>query len=326
MSYKTALCKAAPSLYTFALKLRHSQLISRVESIPRFRSVHAEQASNGGYFAVNIKGKMGFAAMLSQLIAVILYCDKHNLQPVVRFTNPLYTNESDTNYNWFDDFFQYISDIPDHVIETLTFSDINGQSDYTMTRLDDKISIDQAHALYKKYFRIKPTAVAEADAYAESKFAGQVLGVHYRGTDKKYEAPLLQYDRMTNFIDRVIGEIGFEAGDDFKIFVATDDSKFLDYLINGRFKNNIIYFDCKELGVDGNAIHFSPGDNYRKGVEALSTMYLLSKCSWCVKTASQLSAWAKIINPSLKIYTPEKPFKLSFHFPDKQIWESREQL
>lgn len=102
--------------------------------------------------------------------------------------------------------------------------------------------------------------------------------------------------------------------------------KFLDHMNRGQWSSQIVYFDCKEFSAQGEAIHFSPGDNHRKGIEALSTMYLLSKCDWCVKTTSQLSAWAKILNPDLTVFTPQRSVGDFFHFPDKQIWESREQL
>jgi hypothetical protein len=327
MSFKTALRNAAPSLYTFALRLRRSDFIGHLESIPRFRALHAAQATNGRYFAVNLKGKIGFAGTLSQVIAILLYCNEKNLHPVIRITNPLYTNRTDGNHNWFCDFFDYVDEVPAEVVERLTFSDIEGQSDYTRDRLDDDISIEQAHELYASYFKIKPAAIADAIAFAEREFTTPVVGIHYRGTDKRYESPLIQYDRMDQFFQHALEKI-FSGGADekLKIFVATDDMNYLDHLRSGPFRNQILYFECEEMGADGNPIHFSAGDNYQKGVEALSTMYLLSKCAWCVKTTSQLSAWSKILNPKLKIYIPERSIKQFFHFPDKQMWESREQI
>jgi hypothetical protein len=326
MSFKTALRNAAPSLYTVALRLRRSDVVGYLESIPRFRALQAAQASNGGHFAVNFTGKVGFAGTLSQVIAILLYCNKNNLRPVIRVTNPLYTNQTDGTHNWFCDFFDYVDEVPPEVMKRLTFSDIEGQSDYNRNRLDDDISIEQAHALYESYFRIRASAIADAVAFAEREFTTPVVGIHYRGTDKRYEAPLVQYDRMDGFFRRALEKISPDPGKNPKIFVATDDIKYLDHLMRGPLRDQIIYFECKEMGADGNAIHFSAGDNHQKGVEALSTMYLLSKCAWCVKTTSQLSAWSKILNPKLKIYIPERSIKQYFHFPDKQMWESREQI
>lgn len=327
MSFKTALRNAAPSLYTFALRLRRSDFIGYLESIPRFRALQAAQATNGGYFAVNLKGKVGFAGTLSQVIAILLYCNKKNLRPVIRITNPLYTNETDGKHNWFSDFFDYVDEVSPDVLARLTFSDIEGQTDYTRDRLDDDISIEQAHELYASYFKIKPAAIADAIAFAECEFTTPVVGIHYRGTDKRYESPLIQFDRMDQFFQRALEKISpGGATEKLKIFVATDDQKYLDHLRSGPFRNQILYFECKEMGAEGNPIHFSAGDNHQKGVEALSTMYLLSKCAWCVKTTSQLSAWSKILNPKLKIYIPERSIKQFYHFPDKQMWESREQI
>ena len=264
--------------------------------------------------------------MLSQLIALLKYCELKNLQPVVRFTNPLYANHLGGDYDWFRDFFECVREIPSYIINRLSFSDIRGQGDYHFVRQDDDFSILEAHNLYKNFFRIKPGVIKKAEDFAEMEFSGDVLGVHYRGTDKKYEAPAVEYSAMEKFIDRVINKIGQEAAAGFRIFVATDDVEFITYLKSTKFNDKILYFGCTELAVDGRPVHLSPGDNYRKGVEALSIIYLLSRCTWCVKTASQLSAWAVIFNPNLKIFTPQKPFAHYYHFPDKQMWENRESL
>ncbi len=327
MPLKTALRNAAPSLYTFALRLRRSDFIGYLESIPRLRALQATQATNGGYFAVNLKGKVGFAGTLSQVIAILLYCNMKNLRPVIRITNPLYTNATDGKHDWFGDFLDYVDPVAPDVLARLMFSDIEGQSDYTRDRLDDDISIDQAHELYARYFKIRPTAIADAIAFAEREFTTPVVGIHYRGTDKRYELPLIQFDRMDQFFLRALEKISpAGANEKLRIFVATDDIKYLEHLRSGPFWNQILYFECKEMGAGGNPIYFSAGDNHQKGVEALSTMYLLSKCTWCVKTTSQLSAWSKILNPKLKVYIPERSINQFYHFPDKQSWESREQI
>ena len=48
MSYKAALRKAAPAVYTFAVKLRSSDLVTRVGFVRRAREVRSTQALNGG--------------------------------------------------------------------------------------------------------------------------------------------------------------------------------------------------------------------------------------------------------------------------------------
>ena len=326
MSYKAALRKAAPAVYTFAVKLRSSDLVTRIGFVGRAREVRSTQALNGGYFAVNIQGKRGLAATLAELIAVIIHCNRNHLTPIVKFTNPLYTNHADGQHNWFTDFFDYVAQIPADLVESLHFSDINGHLDFSQNRLFDSISIEEANQLFYSYAKIKTDAIREAISYAGREFSGQMLGIHYRGTDKKYEAPRIQFQRMDEFIAQVLEIIRSETGLTIKVFVSTDEPDYLDHLMRGPLRDRITYFECNELSVGGNPIHFSPGDKHRKGVEALSIMYLLSKCSWCIKTNSYLSAWAKILNPKLKVYIPEKPFRDSFHFPDKQVWESREQI
>jgi hypothetical protein len=326
MPYKTALRKVAPAVYDLAFRLKHSELVKRLQSSNRIRAVRSAQASNEGYFAVNIKGKMGFGAMLSQLIAVLKYCESENLHPVVRFTNPLYTNRQNGEWDWFVDFFDVLNPLPPDIINKLAFSDIDGQDDYHSDRQDDNLTILEAHRLYTSFCRIKPAAIVNAKSFYDLHFTDNVLGVHFRGTDKKYEAPPVEYEAMEQFIDHAISKIGQKEARDFRIFVATDDAYFLAYLMSGKYSERLLYFECSEISADGRAIHFSPGDNYRKGVEALSTAYLLSRCRWCVKTTSQLSAWSVILNPTLKVFISQKSYAQHYHFPDKQIWEARQPL
>jgi hypothetical protein len=216
--------------------------------------------------------------------------------------------------------------VPAHVVQTLKISDVNEQLDYNRRRLDDDISVQRAHDLYTEYFRVKPGVIGEAEEFAAKRFSPNVLGIHYRGTDKQYESPSVPFEMMEAFIEHVIRKISPDIAGDLKIFLATDDAGFFAHMKRSRLADRMMWFDCQELSINGNPIHLSPGDNHRKGIEALSTIYLLSRCRWCIKTTSQLSAWAKIMNPRLKVYIPKRSFTGSFHFPDKQLWEAREDI
>jgi hypothetical protein len=66
-------------------------------------------------------------------------------------------------------------------------------------------------------------------------------------------------------------------------------------------------------------IHFSGHPGLAIGREALVTCLLLARCGFLLKTASYLSAWAKIFNPSLDVLLISPTLGTGF-FPDRALW------
>jgi hypothetical protein len=88
-----------------------------------------------------------------------------------------------------------------------------------------------------------------------------------------------------------------------RMFVATDEAGFLEFM-KARFGvRRISSIDCAFLSTAELPAHFSEGDNLKKGEEALVTMLVLSQSSLCVRTPSYLSGFSKILNPNLPVLT-----------------------
>ena len=70
----------------------------------------------------------------------------------------------------------------------------------------------------------------------------------------------------------------------------------------------------------GKALHL-PGDGmgFRKAEEALVDCLLLSRSHGLVKTASTLSGWAVVFNPSLVVDFINPPNPLTSYFPEPEI-------
>ena len=82
------------------------------------------------------------------------------------------------------------------------------------------------------------------------------------------------------------------------IFVATDEPEFLDFMTNRFGSERVIDLDCQEI-YSGRAPHSTPGDPAVKASEAIRSILTLARCGLLIRTRSHLSAWAKILSPSL---------------------------
>lgn len=111
------------------------------------------------------------------------------------------------------------------------------------------------------------------------------LGVQIRGTDKKQELPEIEIQNIFNLIDKLEKK---------KIFVATDDKYYLDCLLN-RYDERIIYDDSLQISNGSQSLHHNCSDRSQINEEVLSSVYLLSKCSYFLYSFSNVSLLALIM-------------------------------
>lgn len=151
--------------------------------------------------------------------------------------------------------------------------------------------------LLKRYVHLKPHIQKKLDSFIRKKFVGAlVIGVHYRGTDKLGEAPRVSYDEVKEKIDSVMKEISMFG---IKIFVATDEQAFLDYM-----KENfpeVIFLEDGIRSANGLPVHHYSAQQYKKGEDALMDCLLLSRCNLLIRTSSSLSLFSSYFNPSIPI-------------------------
>jgi hypothetical protein len=157
----------------------------------------------------------------------------------------------------------------------------------------------KAFQIIQNNIRVKPYLKKEVDEFVDNKFDSNfVIGVHYRGTDKvtSGEADLVSYDEIVKTINEQIQERGLT---DYKIFVATDELAFLNYM-ESNFPEQII---CQKAvrSEDDQAIHLNNPHPYQSGREAVIDMLLLSRCQLLVRTISNLSVCSSYFNPSVPV-------------------------
>ena len=173
---------------------------------------------------------------------------------------------------------------------------------------DDFVRLNK---LFFKYFRIPSKIQQIVDTYDLS----DCLGLHFRGTDKTADQNM--NTPMTKGDFCIILESYLAKNKTSKIFLATDEAELYCYLKN-------TYTDIKIISsrdFENNLFWRNPADKQLNATQAMVDMLCLSKCSVVLKVSSALSAFAKIINPDLKIYrlNAVKMFSDIPYFPDAYI-------
>lgn len=263
--------------------------------------------SGGGIF-FNVVNVLGF----------LRYCEKNNIDSFeVNFAKKGHYYEETLGPNWWQYFFEPIQaetfgtkvcrflklKKPTKVSQRqIAFFNYDGE--YYLPR-------HKAHALIKKYIRIKPEIEQEINQFKEKHFDGAfVIGIHYRGTDKYTEAALVDYARVKESIDEAIATHGEGP---IKIFVATDTQKFLDY-IRPFYPDQIVTTDATR-STDGNPLHYGVQTkeelyHYRQGKETVIDALLLSHTDYLIRTSSNLSLCSSFFNPDIPVVELSKKYAM----------------
>jgi hypothetical protein len=196
--------------------------------------------------------------------------------------------------NWWEYYFEPVDvrrkNCKYRITKARTWGYLCRLGEYTVTRT-------RAFELLQKYFILKPHIQEKLETFQRERFGDAfVIGVHYRGTDKYLEAPRVSYEIIRKEIDRIVENI---CSCEVKIFVATDEQAFLDY-IKEQFPN-VIFRENVVRSIDGHPVHFDNLANFKKGEDALLDCLLLSKCQILIRGASNLSLFASFFNPQMRL-------------------------
>jgi len=130
------------------------------------------------------------------------------------------------------------------------------------------------------------------------------LGLHYRGTDRA----ALGVSTWISPAEFVVVLRDFLVRNTFSTFyVASDVQEFVDLIAHNFSHKRIITFNqwrASEHSVSG--IHFTKVENVSTesmAKAAFTDLLALSQCSVILKTSSSFSAFAKVLNPAVKLLT-----------------------
>ena len=168
------------------------------------------------------------------------------------------------------------------------------------------LSRQRSFELIQRYVHLKPHIQKELESFIKTYFKKHfVIGVHHRGTDKKLETPIIPYEQTVLHLNAHIANLSEKTRKRLKIYVATDEQDFVDYMLK-LYPSLLIYNDFKR-STNGEPIHYTTNlysSNYQKGKEALLDCLLLSRCNLLLyPAAASLSLSALKFNPNLPAAT-----------------------
>jgi hypothetical protein len=198
--------------------------------------------------------------------------------------------------NWFEYYFQpiHLGTFKGHVLR-VEHPFENGVAHPEWNALSRK----KIGALVHKYIKLRPALEHEVQKFVDKNFKSHfMIGIHYRGTDKASEAPRTNYERVA---DEIRYQAYLKKLVEFKIFVATDEHGFLEYL-KEQFPNQVIELPGVQRSKDGKPLHLSEEkSHYEMGKAAILDSVLLSKTNLLIRTSSNLSRWSTYFNPELEV-------------------------
>ncbi len=282
------------------------------------------QSKSGHLLVVNVHSWVGLFAHLEWFLEICVHCERHGLTPCFSSTSPQYV-DADKGPDWFAYFFENRQIEPEDVERIksglVPICRIDGIRQLGLPEnYDPQLNLELASKLVRKYIGLKNEIVEQVDDFCERRFGdGFVLGIHFRGTDKGAEAPLVSRAAYKESIMRFLEQHGAVDA----LFVSSDEQRFIEY-IEGEFggRLSVIYHDDRERSsVDSNvAVHRrKTGDRFRKAEEAVMNCLLLSRCNSLIKNASFLSAWSKLFNPDLPVILLNSPHERQLWFPDREL-------
>jgi len=273
-------------------------------------SLLAKYNSRNGVFAIEIKSCVGLGAKLEWCLEILAYCHEHGLVPQFRFSYP----DSKKSEDYFGKFFTLKQIINQD--KTVRFTTISSITELDLGKdYDTTLSIELASHLIEKYLGVKEDVMNEVETFCVQHFANKrVLGVHYRGTDKAEESPMVSYDTVRRNIEHYLE---FHAQTD-SLFISSDDLNFIKNMESASVGLPIIYRNDSLRSRDGNSIHKSADTNkYEVNRDAIVNCLLLSRCDALLKTASILSGWSKLFNPKLPVVVLNQPYEQ--WFPERDL-------
>lgn len=206
----------------------------------------------------------------------------------------LYYDPSAGN-NWWEYYFEPIGQGEEQNSQMTIIS--TDEQFHFARRVERSMSRRRGFALIDRYIRPKPYIREKVEAHARANFDDAfMIGIHYRGTDKFEDAPRVPYERV---LTAVLNAIKTAGPAPYKLFVATDEQAFLDYMLD-LFPGKVDYLDMYR-SVDGKPIDVMQGDNRKKGEDAVMDCLLLSRCHNLVRTASNLSLCSTLFNPDMPV-------------------------
>lgn len=273
--------------------------------------------------AVDIRADLGFFAQLNWCLYILAYCEQYELIPRIRLIGGNYAEEE--GHDWLHDFLverdeaEFSGRIRSSTAHRITHLSIQHIRETQFAiQFAPFMTIEWAHRLFTGQYAIAPLVASYVDTFVEREFASDgVIGLHFRGTDKKCEAQPVEWPSCLRSVVRYAEDHPLMR----QVFISSDDPKFVEWFAQeAKGTLSVISHGDEERSRDSQPVHTNrTGSGHRKGFEALVNCLLLSRCTALIRTASFLSGWSSIFNPSLPITLLNEPYEHTRWFPDREL-------
>jgi len=192
--------------------------------------------------------------------------------------------------------------------------------------------------LVQQYVQVTPKVMDKVNGWWNKHIAPDdfVIGIHYRGTDKKYCCyPYMSppYDWFLHYLKEV--EKKYKPAN-LKIFVATDETEFVAWMAS-LYKGNVYTWPESpklsaedEIATMGGTHKDKRFSTYVKAETSVVDMLLLAKCSYLIKNRSSLSDVSLMYNgklPWTMIVGVDDPLISSDGLPEPEYeWHDNREL
>ena len=140
------------------------------------------------------------------------------------------------------------------------------------------------------------------------------ISIHFRSTDKVLESGIVEYQTMSDEIDRYLKKYSNK-----NIFLAADDGNFRKFLTEKYPEINFSGFDLIDE-IPGQPRHFSDANPDEKALEALVNIFLLSRSILLIRTSSYLSSVSILLSENQISKTVNWTNTSDLPFPEKEIF------
>ncbi len=258
-----------------------------------------------------IKNALGIGARLVWVLEILAFCDAKGIIPNFKFSY----YDSPPEDDFFNRYF-YIKNFTARQ-ENLIKLESNAELGFTK-QCNEALSVEQAHRLIQKYVGVHREILGEVESFCRSKLHyDNVLGVHYRATDKISEAPLVAYEAVLKNIRFYLQKYPATEA----IFLSTDDKKFETYLRSTAATGKPLVIRDDYFRSDNNLpVHYNQQlDKYKINQDAVVNFLLLSRCRGLIKSASLLSDLSVLFNPAIRLVMLNAPYGNKLWFPAKDL-------
>ena len=281
----------------------------------KFITILVRQRSRHGVYAIDLDSDwLGLGARIVKTLEIALYCREKGLTPLIRYN---YREKPVNSADYFRELF-YHKHPEIHSDRQVRFTSIRYVEELGWPEdYNKKLKLAFAKSLFDQYFGINKEILSETDQFWKSHFGDkQVLGVHYRGTDKAGEAPLVAKEQL---LDRILSVLRSRPGLE-RVFLSTDDEAIIHFLTRADLPVPLLFREDAVRSNDGDQFHRKK--EVSKSIvnrDAIVNMLLLSRCTFLLKTASILSDCSVIFNPAIEIDLINRP-----HLDALTWWPCRE--